>query len=305
MAKGYLSRYSIILRKLKTNAYCSFAELENYIEQEVDHLRMVDDRIEVGFCKRTLQRDIKDIRDNFGIDIEYSRAHKGYFINHTDRANQSFQRMMEAFDVFNTLNLTKNYTPFIHFEQRQPQGTNNLQGIMHAIQNRLKVSFKYRKFWNEEMTDRVVSPYALKEFRDRWYLLAMDDKVEKIKSFALDRISAFQITQKKFVASEAFDADRYYQPFFGIISPENVKPQPIILSFKAFQGKYIKSLPLHQSQEIIVDNDDELQIGLNMCITHDFVMELLSYGSNLRVICPLSLVEEVKNAHKAAYETYL
>jgi hypothetical protein len=50
------------------------------------------------------------------------------------------------------------------------------------------------------------------------------------------------------------------------------------LSFDDYQGKYIKSLPLHESQQTISDSENELQIKLKLYITHDFIMELLSYG---------------------------
>jgi predicted DNA-binding transcriptional regulator YafY len=303
--QNFFSRYNLILKKLKPNAYYSFEEVKEYIEQEAEHLRAVDDRIDIAFCKRTFQRDIKEIRDIFGIDIEFSRSNKGYFIKNSERADQSFQRMMEAFDVFNILNVARDYEPYIHFEQRRPHGTNFLQGIIHAVQNKVKVAFRYRKFWDEELTDRVVSPYAVKEFRDRWYMLAKDDKDGEIKTFGMDRISGFWITKKKFEVEEGFDLERFYKNAFGIMSSANIAPQAVILSFTPFQGKYIKSLPLHHSQEIIEDNDDGLQIGLRLCITHDFVMELLSFGSNVKVIYPPNLVEQVRNEHKAAYDNYI
>src|SRR5690606_37599147 len=128
----------------------------------------------------------------------------------------------------------------------------------------------YQKFWEDEMRARAAIPLALKEFRDRWYLLAKDQNDGKIKTFALDRITGIDITKKKFQNDDSFDVAKHYQNFFGIISPDHLKPERIILSFNTFQGKYIKSLPLHESQRTIIDNEEELQIELNLCITHDF-----------------------------------
>ena len=69
------------------------------------------------------------------------------------------------------------------------------------------------------------------------------------------------------------------------------EPQQIILSYEPIQGKYIKSFPLHESQQIIIDNDDELRIKLYVYITHDLNMELLSYGNSLTVLEPKILVD--------------
>ena len=78
----------------------------------------------------------------------------------------------------------------------------------------------------------------------------------------------------------------------------------IILSFNAFQGKYIKSLPLHHTQQIIVDNEDELQINLELFLTHDFIMELLSYGDDMKVLQPAKLIKVIKSIQEKASQQY-
>src|SRR5690606_6140821 len=98
-------------------------------------------------------------------------------------------RRMEAFDTFNALRIGENTSGSIHFENRKPLGTENLFGLIHAIKNRLNIMFTYQKFWEDEMTHRSVEPYALKEFKSRWYVLAKDHKDNNIKSFALDRLT--------------------------------------------------------------------------------------------------------------------
>ena len=79
---------------------------------------------------------------------------------------------------------------------------------------------------------------------------------------------------------------------FGIVAGK--KPEDIILSFEQHQGKYIKTLPLHETQEIVIDNEDELQVRLKLCITFDFIMELLSYGEDVMVIKPKTLAKKMK-----------
>ena len=59
-------------------------------------------------------------------------------------------------------------------------------------------------------------------------------------------------------------------------------------------------LPRHQSQQIIVDNADELRIKLLVYNTFDFRMELLAHGNTVRVLQPESLAEEIRSEHLAA-----
>lgn len=302
--RGYISRYLLILKKLKVKPYSTYEELQTYIENQFDFLQMQDDTLNIGFSKRTLQRDLKEIRNVFGIDIEYSKTNKGYYISQSETENMNFQRMIEAFDMFNSLNLAQDLIPFIHLEKRRPQGTENLYGLLHAIKNRFKIKFTYQKFWEEELSQRLVEPYALKEFKNRWYVLTKDSKDNNIKSFALDRLTNLEITTQHYQYPDNYSIEQSYRYCFGIISPNGSDPQDIILSFDPFQGKYIKTLPLHETQQVLVDNDKETRIKLKLCLTHDLVMELLSFGDNMKVIEPKKLADEIKEAHKNAYKQY-
>ncbi|MBY0482601.1 MAG: WYL domain-containing protein [Chitinophagaceae bacterium] len=302
--RGYLSRYMLIVKKLKAKPYSSYEDIQNYLDNRIDYMQLQDESLNIGFSKRTLQRDIREIYQIFGIQIEYSKTSKGYFISENEVENANFQRMMEAFDMFNSLNLAQDLTQFIQLEKRKSQGTENLYGILHAIKNHLQIKFSYEKFWEEEITSRLTEPYALKEFKNRWYLVAKDCKDNSIKSFALDRFTDMEITTRSFLYPQNFNIEEHYRYCFGIISPNGQEPQEIILSFDPFQGKYIKTLPLHETQKILMDNEDELQISLRLCITHDLVMELLSFGDNMKVLQPIALASQLKEAHQKATQQY-
>jgi predicted DNA-binding transcriptional regulator YafY len=302
--RGYISRYLLILKQLKRKRYSTYEDLKAYIANQFEYLQMQDDNLLIGFSKRTLQRDLKEIRNVFGIDIEYSKSQKGYYISQNENENMNFQRMMEAFDIFNSLKFANDLTPLIHFEKRGPQGTENLYGLLHAIKNKHKIKFNYQKFWDEEISQRLVEPYALKEFKNRWYVIAKDSKDNKIKSFALDRLTNLEITNQTYQYPENYSIEQSYRYCFGITSPNDEEPQDIILSFDPFQGKYIKTLPLHDTQQVLVDNEIEMKIKLKLYLTHDFIMELLSFGDSMKVIEPKSLADQIKQAHEKAYRQY-
>jgi len=166
------------------------------------------------------------------------------------------------------------------------------------------MKYSYQKFWEDEPSHRTTEPYALKEFKNRWYVLANDLKDKKVKSFALDRLTELTITRKKFQLPNDFNVNEHFKYSFGIVSSNEHKPQEIILSFDPMQGKYIKTLPLHESQVIINDTDAELRIKLTLYVTHDFFMEVLSFGDSVKVIQPASLIEEIKTAYGNALKHY-
>ncbi len=292
-----IARYNLMIKKLRKHP-ASFAEIADYLalESELQEYNF-------NVSKRTFQRDLEDIRSLYNIDIQFDFSRKVYFLDFDEQSDVN-ERILEAFDTFNALNLSDRLSNNIHFEKRRPQGTENLYGLLHAIKNQLQIKFTYQKFWEDELTKRNAEPYALKEFRNRWYVLANDLKDNKVKSFALDRLSDLDITKKRFRFPDDFNVNRHYKYCFGIISPNGHKPEEIELSFDPFQGKYIKTLPLHESQQILIDNEEELRIKLTLFITHDFFMELLSYGENLKVIKPESLINDLKSTFKNVLKIY-
>ncbi len=293
-----LARYTLIIQKLRKSP-ATFHQISDYLalESEVHAYNYV-------VSKRTFQRDLDDIRSLYDIEIRFDYSRRVYYIE-SDEQTAAKERILEAFNTFNALNLADRLSDHIHFEKRKPLGTEYLYGLLHAITHRLQVAFVYQKYGDGESTLRTVEPYALKEHKNRWYLLASDLGDQKIKSFALDRFSSLELSNKRFLYPVDFSVHQHYKHCFGIISPNGPKPEEIILSFDPFQGKYIKSMPLHESQEILIDNDTELRVKLTLYITHDLLMELLSYGSTLRVIAPESLVKEMRTTCENMLKHYV
>lgn len=292
-----LARYTIIINKLKKHP-ASFAEISETLAIESE-LQGYDYNI----SKRTFSRDIKEIASLYGAYIQYDQSKKKYYLE-MDCDSEMNVRMLEAFDTFNVLNLTDRLSNHIHFEKRKPQGTDNLYGLLHAIKNQLGIKFIYQKYWDPGIHKRQVEAYALKEFKNRWYILGKDIGDERVKTFALDRLTELEITKRKFKVPNSYNVDEHYKYSFGIMSPNGDKPEEIILSFDPVQGKYAKSLPWHHSQQVLVDNEDELRVKLTLYVTHDFFMELLSHGDTVRVIQPASLIEDIKASFKSVLGMY-
>ena len=295
--KESLLRYFHITNKLR-KAPATFNEIDSYLKQHSELQSM-----NFNVSKRQFKRDLEDIGSIFEIEINYDFKRRVYAIEEELQSEVS-RRRLEAFDTFNALKIGENISKAIQFENRRRQGTENLFGLLHAITNNLQIRFTYQKFWEDKPSQRTVGPLALKEFKNRWYLIStIPDKDFSdgiIKTFGLDRISSLEITTNKFKCPKNFDLEEYFRHCFGIISPLEEKPTEVILSFDPDQGKYIKTLPLHHSQQIIVDNGDELRIKLLIYNTFDFRMELLAHGNTVRVLQPEFLAEQIRGEHLAA-----
>ncbi len=292
-----IMRYHQIISKLRIHPL-TFDELADFLASESEFYGYKFEK-----TKRTIQRDFEAIRSIYNIDIRFDFK-RGVYALVPDENQEKNLRMVEALDMFNAMKVTENISGIIYFEKRRPQGTENMNGLLHAIQNRVQIEFTYTKYWEDESTQRIAEPYALKEFKNRWYLVALDHKDLKIKTFALDRLTDPEISKRKFQYPQKFDVNSYFKHCFGIITSDGKEPQEIVLSFDPFQGKYIKSMPLHESQEILVDNEHEIRIKIKIYLTHDFLMEILSQGENVKVIEPTELIEQLKSNYTNALNQY-
>lgn len=289
MAKrDYILRYLFVIRKLRNAKRAKFEEIQEYLELEFS---LLDEPKKIS--RRTFQRDLNEIRTIFNIDIQCT-SNGDYFIDEDE--NSGFNnRILEGFDLFNALGSIQKKSSFVLLEERCALGTENIYGLLHAIQNCFIVIFTHTKYWEDIVTQRTVKPYALKEFKGRWYILAEDLGDKRIKTFGLDRITNLELTQKPFSFPEDFVSDEYFRDCFGIITDETIPVEEIVLSFDEVQARYIKSFPLHHSQKEIESDNGEYTIQLKLRPSIDFIMEVLSHGDKVRVVKPDSLKQGIRN----------
>ena len=295
--KQFLKRYLLIINKLRKKP-CSFEGMHEHLQHQSE---LDDESYEISI--RTFQRDIKEIGSIYNIEISYNRSQNMYEIVYDENEDRS-ERLMESFEIFNALNLSSSLQNHIIVEKRKPLGTENMNGLLHAIKNNFEVVFTHDKHWQDEHKKiRKVYPLSLKEAQNRWYLVAKDPKDGVVKTFGLDRISELQITTKKFSYPLHYQHDEKFKYSYGIITNE-IKPEKIKIALSQEQANYIKTLPLHYSQNIVSENDEECIIELHLSPTYDFLMELMSIGAEVKVLEPESLKKEMIEKLEAALLRY-
>jgi proteasome accessory factor B len=293
----YFKRYLYVIDRLRSRP-CSFSELQDHVMHKLEQ-----DDIDTTFeyAIRTFDRDKKDISTLFGINIQYSRKNRTYIIDEEEIEDQSVTRMIDAFSIHHALQEGNKLSPSVFLEKRKSLGTEHIHGIIHAIQNRYILQFTHQKHWEDFSTQREVKPIAIKESQQRWYLVALDKKDETVKTFGLDRISNLKITDTKFKPI-AYNVEKEFRHAFGV---ETYSPaEKVVLEFSNKQGNYIKTFPLHESQQILKETKDTIQLEIYIHLTHDIEMELLKYGSYVKVLAPESLIATMKERIKQMANLY-
>lgn len=288
--KEYISRFLRIIKRIKKGDYPSYNVLFEYLMNDSYYFQQ--DSFHSGFSKRTLQRDLKEIRLIFNIDICYSRKEKGYFI-YSD-AFSNFSEMLETYDLIELYKTQEENKNYLFLEEKFKKGTEYFKRIIFAIKNRKKIVFIYEKYWEETKNRRNVSPYGLKEINSRWYLLALNEQ-NKLRTYALDRISSLLVTDTYFEYSSFINIKELYKFNIGVSLDTHLYPHKVIFTTTTIQAKYFNTLPLHHSQIIESKTANEVQFSIDVKLGDALVYKLLSYGNRITILQPPELIDKLKS----------
>ncbi|MEG0925586.1 MULTISPECIES: helix-turn-helix transcriptional regulator [Chryseobacterium] len=299
----YLTRYALIIKRLESSP-ATYSQVEDYL---LNSFEFQDAGIK-SYSIRTLQRDIREISDLFNLSIHNKKkGDNRYYIESRPimEVDEYNQKLLESFQVSNALNLHPNFSDFIFFESRKPTGVEHFYDLFFAIRNKRVVSFEHYNYKNKLMTSRKVHPLALKESKDRWYLIAIDTKDKILKSFGLDRINYLDVGKNKFREKYNYNFREHFKNAFGVMNLAEQKPQNIVLKCSRHQGEYIRSFPLHQSQKETKETPEEIYFEFFLHPTYDFMQEILSYGKEVTVLEPKCLVDDIRNHLQESLNRYL
>lgn len=289
-----LQRLLLIINKLDIpGKYVKSGDLQEYVKEEMQFRYGST----CGYSSRTIQRDIRSIDELFGITIKH-RAVDGYYIADKEQiSTNKCEELLLNFDILSALNSESGLKRYVLAEHHRPIGSENLPKLMDAIRNNYHIEFDYTFYrYDDKVVHKRVAPHFLKENRQLWYLIGYDEG--KLKTFGIDRISNLQLLEDEpFTRDGSIDVENMFRDCFGIWNQEDIPVEEIILSYSALDGKFLKATPLHHSQTILVDTEEEFRIKVRLRITNDFIMELLSRSKSLTVIEPLSLRERINNIY--------
>ncbi|WP_177762280.1 helix-turn-helix transcriptional regulator [Flavobacterium sp. I3-2] len=284
----FFSRLALIVDMFRNGARLTFDEVLQKLENRSD----ADEDFVIS--KRTFQRDIKEIDSLFGIEIACNRSTNEYYIKEIYSEDGKI-RLLEAIEITSLIKSSNETEGIVFLEKRKANGTEYFSEIFKAIKNLNVVEITYLNFLNQsgKSSIRKVCPIAIKESKNRWYLLAKDLKDEIVKSFSLDRISKLDVLKDAFFTKINFDVEKEYQHVFGILKSD-LEIEKIQILCSESQYRYLETLPLHQSQKLIRQENQNFIISLELIPTYDFIMEILAMGKEVKVLEPKDLVIEIK-----------
>ena len=272
-----------------------------------DHLRDHD----IGpVSTKTVERDLASIRADYNITITYDRHQRGYFLDLAADEDlddfTTFVRLLERRERLEALTRSGfAMGRYLQFEQRDDfRGLDWLAPLWNALQRGLVVSFQYQDYANGPIRQRLVEPGLLYEYKNRWYVDGYDLNRQGERTFGLDRISDLELTPQAIQPNRTVDYRRNRQHVIGVTAPPGATVERVVLRFLKSEAEYVRSLPLHGSQEIIQESDTSVDVQIRVVLNHELEREILAYGELVEVLEPPTLREAIAGRVAAMGERY-
>lgn len=326
-----IPRYRAILKVLRRSGKHSSKDI---------HQACINSGIDAKY--RTIQKDLQDLRDDptiFGRELKIKddpKTKKWYseglpkeiftlleledeevtaLLFYAKTMNQYsdyplFQEMSKAIrKVIDTANIPENLKQLfeaktiLETEKHKPiNGVELIPDILHSIHQRKKMIVEYQKFDRDKVKKHEFRPVLLKEDKQMWYVVGKNIKYDDFMPLALDRIVSLTTTDESFEPIK-FDSEEHYKYSFGITVPKE-EPIDVIISFTPEQGNYLRTLPIHSTQQIIIDDENEFKIQVTVIPSYEFYSKIRSYGEQAKIISPESLINVIQSSLSKALNRY-
>lgn len=326
--KSALLRYRIIDACLTNSMrrYPTLDQIQEKIESELD----------MSISTSMINKDFKEMKNIYSAPIFFDRTHKGYYYSEPDFSIKEFplleeeiaaldystallhqlkgtklfeqfesaiNKVIEGYRISKIIN--KSSSQIIQVEEPvKTIGGEWLTVLINSIVHKQLLSINYHGFGKEAKTHQL-SAYLLKEYRNRWYVAGYSNRSENVLIMALDRIKSIVLANEgKYRPAGSFDSAAFFKYSFGITQVHDAIPERIRLLFTPYQSPYIISQPLHPSQRIIEQNESGLEISLELYITQELIMSILSFGKQVTVLEPASLANQIQSTIKEMAANY-
>lgn len=295
-----LNKYVWLVETLYKAQRITFEEInERWIRSEIS------EGLELPL--RTFHKWRIAVEEMFGLIIECER--KGgyhYYIANAEELKTGGIRNW----LLNTISVSNLLIDNLHMKDRIlleniPSGQDFLADIIEAMKKGQCINMTYQSYWRSESNTFMVEPYCVKLFKQRWYVAARSPYYDEVMIYSLDRIFHLEVlVDERFKMPDSFNPTEYFGEYYGVIIDSDYDVESVKLKVSASQANYLRSLPLHHSQQEIQTTDEYSVFELRIRPTFDFYQEILWNGEFMEVLEPLWLRKEIAGKIEKMWKKY-
>lgn len=253
---------------------------------------------------KTFGRYKEYISSVFAIDIEYNARTRSYYIANIDdvQSNAIYRYLLSAFHIQELSELALKHKDKVLLEEA-PSGVEHLHTILEAIDKGQMVEFDYCSYNRQTLTHHQLIPCFVKTWEQRWYFVAEPLSRKTPTVYALERISNLRLMTEEEQPSAGITPQSYFDACFGV-NHEDAPAQLIRLKVYGSQVDYIRSRPIHTSQQEVETHDDHSIFTYWLRPSYNLYQTLLWHRERVEVLSPECVREEMKSIVERMMERY-
>ncbi len=176
-----------------------------------------------------------------------------------------------------------------------------VKDLSEATTSRKRVEIMYQAVSTGKTTKRKIDPYQVWVMNGSFYLIAFCNFRNAIRTFAMDRIKSYSITDESFEMSEDFKLEDYLQTAFRVMRG---KPEKVTFRLTAGAAHVVRERIWHPTQELRETEGGGIEISVEVPINYEIVSWIMGFGAAAEVIQPESLRKRVMQEFDMAARQY-
>lgn len=166
-----------------------------------------------------------------------------------------------------------------------------IDALNNAIIDKKTVEITYYTMSRKKVTRREVEPYKLWFYNGGFYLIGRCRWKKEVRIFAVERIRAFNLTEKSFQVPADFKFEEFMRHSFGAFRGE---PERVSILFDAEVSEYVKEKVWHDSQLIQDREDGSIVFSADIAVTKELKRWILRWGASAVVLEPEGLRDKIQ-----------
>lgn len=188
------------------------------------------------------------------------------------------------------------------------RGAQFIGAIYDAVRKRQTIIIEYQSFKARHAEALVVYPYLLKEYRNRWFLIAEKarNRTPQVNIFALDRVHSVAVDREHpFKPCVDFDPAHFFDDTIGVTRQLHDRARRVVLDVDSDQAPYVESKPFHKSQKVEQRHrDGSIRMSLKVVLNNELERLILGFGGHIEVIAPPELRTRIAGHVRIAAARY-
>ena len=279
----------------------------------------------LGVSSKTIQRDIKFMKEVWGVPVHYNSILGGYEyyegvidfpsikLNEEEifaflvarNSIEKYRGTSVKDPLFRLYNKFVNQIgPLVSDRMKKVQeyvsfrtagwsvmDYKTLEKISEACRDRKEISFVYNYPWKGKQKKKDIKPIHLVNHDNAWYVFTQSDQNEIFPAFSLARMSSIKLHISTF-AEVKFSIQEYMKESFGI--SRGIESYKIRVNFDAFAAPFIKERKWNESQKIKNYKDGSIDFSISVNSLVEIKGWILNWGKHAKVTGPKELILDME-----------